>query len=583
VNALDRLPDPDATPSAPEAEAPQVEGFWTRERDRYPRPVSPLYASAVLPLLNQASARAYAEFGMPCDGIEFREIAGHVYSGEQPMDWKPGKGLLQPLAVRLNGELRRRAKAAAVARQEDKAYMVHRRWLLEDREKLADDAEELEQLDFTSMTDAELLDSWQRVSELAQRGADAHYGLETGYAFLMADLEAIVEDELALRDVNLPEAFSGLATAYREPAQALAEMAAQARASRDLRLAVIEQRPVPEIVAIDPGFRAALEDFLTRYGRRALKRELSEPTLEERPELIFRLLRNQVLLPPELLTDGEAEDRRQEVLVRILHAANEHSPEMKERVRAALERAETAHALRAENEALTAPLALMRYAALEFGRRLAGRDATYTDEDVFYLTQEEMTDHVSGGARLHLLVEQRRQSWAAACVSDSFLTLGEQPESHRDLLPDELKRNRDVLDAFLLASEARAATAENSGWNRRDDIKGQAASPGVVEGIACVVCGGCDFDVAEPGEVLVCREVPPSWALALGGITAIVSDGGGVLSDTALLAREFGIPAVTGTGNATTLLRDGDPVRVDGNRGFVYLLAAWQAPAIPTH
>ena len=122
---------------------------------------------------------------------------------------------------------------------------------------------------------------------------------------------------------------------------------------------------------------------------------------------------------------------------------------------------------------------------------------------------------------------------------------------------------------------------ESVAGNRRDEIKGQASSPGVAEGVARIVASEDDLVKAVPGEVLVCRYVTPGWSPAVASAAALVCDGGGLLSHAAVLARELALPAVCATGNATTLLQDGDPVRVDGSNGFVYLLPAWKAPSVP--
>lgn len=101
------------------------------------------------------------------------------------------------------------------------------------------------------------------------------------------------------------------------------------------------------------------------------------------------------------------------------------------------------------------------------------------------------------------------------------------------------------------------------------DVKGMGASPGVVEGPVRVVFDAADVGDVQPGEILVAPITAPSWAPAFSKAVGVVTDIGGLMSHAAIVCREYGIPAVTGTGNGTDELRTGDRVRVDGSTGAV--------------
>jgi pyruvate,water dikinase len=115
-----------------------------------------------------------------------------------------------------------------------------------------------------------------------------------------------------------------------------------------------------------------------------------------------------------------------------------------------------------------------------------------------------------------------------------------------------------------------------SGWlNAGADggnLGGMAASPGVVEGIARVVGSAEELSEVQEGEVLITRITAPSWGPVFGRIAAAVTDIGGMMSHAAIVCREYGLPAVTGTGSATASIRTGQRVRVDGNSGTVTVL-----------
>jgi pyruvate, water dikinase len=114
-----------------------------------------------------------------------------------------------------------------------------------------------------------------------------------------------------------------------------------------------------------------------------------------------------------------------------------------------------------------------------------------------------------------------------------------------------------------------AATAVGEGI----EVHGYAASQGVTEGVARVLTSVNDIGQIRDGEILVCPVTAPSWAPVFGKIKAAVSDIGGTMSHAAIVAREYGMPAVVGTGHATKRIRTGDRIRVDGNTGTVTVLS----------
>jgi phosphohistidine swiveling domain-containing protein/tetratricopeptide (TPR) repeat protein len=103
-------------------------------------------------------------------------------------------------------------------------------------------------------------------------------------------------------------------------------------------------------------------------------------------------------------------------------------------------------------------------------------------------------------------------------------------------------------------------------------VKGLPAAAGMVEGIARVVIGPEDFDKVQTGEILVCIMTNPAWVVLFSKIKGVVTDTGGVLAHTAVVAREFGIPGVVGTGDATQRIKSGDRIRVNGSTGMVDIL-----------
>ena len=107
-------------------------------------------------------------------------------------------------------------------------------------------------------------------------------------------------------------------------------------------------------------------------------------------------------------------------------------------------------------------------------------------------------------------------------------------------------------------------------------LVGHPASPGRAQGRVRVVDGPEEFSRFLPGEILVAKATAPAWTPLFAAAAAVVTDGGNLAAHASLVAREYGIPAVVGTGNATQILHTGQLVTVDGSAGIVEL----QGPAM---
>ncbi|MCB8946155.1 MAG: hypothetical protein H6658_20615, partial [Ardenticatenaceae bacterium] len=103
-------------------------------------------------------------------------------------------------------------------------------------------------------------------------------------------------------------------------------------------------------------------------------------------------------------------------------------------------------------------------------------------------------------------------------------------------------------------------------------VRGQAASAGVRQGRARLIHTLADAGKLQPGEVLITKAATPPWTPLFGVATAVVTDTGGILSHCAVIAREYGIPAVVGTGQATHIFRTGQLLEVNGTTGTVRII-----------
>ncbi|MHB8632084.1 MAG: PEP-utilizing enzyme, partial [Candidatus Limnocylindria bacterium] len=175
-------------------------------------------------------------------------------------------------------------------------------------------------------------------------------------------------------------------------------------------------------------------------------------------------------------------------------------------------------------------------------------------DDIFHLRIEDVREALATGADRRALVAERRRAF----------------ERDRRLRPP---RYIGTPPSAAIASSSIRDLGYRVQQTDRTLLRGVAASPGRGRGPVRLVNGAADFERFQPGDVLVCRSTTVSWVPLFTMASAIVADVGGALSHAALIAREFGIPAVCGTGTALETLIDGETVEVDGSAGTVRRIA----------
>jgi len=197
------------------------------------------------------------------------------------------------------------------------------------------------------------------------------------------------------------------------------------------------------------------------------------------------------------------------------------------------------------------------------------------EEDVFHLTQYELESAIidlmlawgvgttpRGVKHWPAIVAERKaaiEEWGKHTCPPA---LGNVPDAIDDPAINMLWGiTRENLDSWL-----------DDGSENEKELKGFAACSGVVEGTARVVKSVSEIHRIQQGDILVCQVTNPTWSPIFQKIGAAVSDIGGSMSHMAIVAREYGLPAVVGTGKATTLIKDGQRIRVDGGKGTVTIL-----------
>ncbi|MFJ3833273.1 rifamycin-inactivating phosphotransferase [Streptomyces sp. NPDC090046] len=330
-------------------------------------------------------------------------------------------------------------------------------------------------------------------------------------------------------------------------------------------------RPLPEVVAYlqdtrDEDFldglakltggteaRDAIEAYLDRYGMRCVGEiDITRPRWRERPVTLVPVILDNVRnfgpgAAERRFEQGRqrAQEKEQDVLSRLRALPDgdlkaDEAKRMIDRVRTFIGYREY------PKYNIISRYFVYKQALLEEAERLVEAGLVPEREDVFHLTFQELHDVV---------------------------------RSHRKVGQELLQERKDAFRAYHALTPPRVLTSEGealTGAYRRDDVPpgalvGVPVSAGTVEGRARIVLDMAQADL-EAGDILVTAFTDPSWSPLFVGIAGLVTEVGGLMTHGAVIAREYGLPAVVGVERATRLIRDGQRIRVHGTDGYVEIL-----------
>lgn len=439
------------------------------------------------------------------------------------------------------------------------------------------------------------------VTELIERSQESIAALErdirtkTGPALFDFLVEAFEEHKRVLGDpLNIRAIMAGMqATGWlndklqewlgEKNAADTLTLSAPDNVTSEMGLALLDVadviRPHAEVVAFlqgveDDGFldelakpaggteaRDAIEAYLDRYGMRCVGEiDITRPRWRERPSTLVPVILDHVRnfepgAAERRFEQGrqKAQKKEQDVLSRLRALPDgdgkaDEAKRMIDRVRAFIGYREY------PKYDIISRYFVYKQALLAEGERLVEAGVLPEKEDIFYLTFQELHGVVRSHQVDGPLIQQRK---------DAF-------RSYHALTPPR-----------VLTSDGEAVT----GAYRRDDVPagalvGVPVSAGTVEGRARVVLDMADADL-EAGDILVTPFTDPSWSPLFVGIAGLVTEVGGLMTHGAVIAREYGLPAVVGVEQATRLIRDGQRIRVHGTDGYVEILSPQPAGPRP--
>jgi pyruvate,water dikinase len=292
-------------------------------------------------------------------------------------------------------------------------------------------------------------------------------------------------------------------------------------------------------------FHARFQAFLAEYGHRETVSVVmsSSPTWCDAPEVVLGLITSMM---------GErrpAADQTGQALAELKRHPALRITALRRHVLSAVDAAKAGMAFREDSHFYaTMVLPPLRRALAELGRRLYETGVLADPADVNHLRFEELAGMADGGA----------------------LPAAERERYRRLVLARAAKRRE--LDGIPLLDTA----ALFANGHRRPGalVSGMPASCGQATGIVRIIRGPDEFGLLRSGEILVCPYTNPSWTPLFQRAAAVVVDAGGIASHAAIVAREYGIPVVMGTGSGTSVLQGGQLVHVDGTRGRVTVAVA---------
>jgi pyruvate,water dikinase len=511
----------------------------------------------------------FSEMGVFPETLEYREIGGWVYTRLVPPGGEEGKAPSPEL-------IRERVERSTETVRSDRFGKYLDQWPQWRSEFVAGVAE-LRDVDLGPLDDQALVGHLAEVMQFTLRAFDIHFLLHGINAVMLADLAFTCRDLLGWDDVRTLELLSGLSEASTEPAAALAGLTAIARKRPAVRRFIESgAEDASRLSEVDPEFAAAFSAYQGEFGFRTVRYEVAEPSIEETPSLTLSLVADQLRSGYDPAARAAEVARRREAVRAEARELLAGRPEAdRARFERVLDRAERWYPIREDNAPMTVsePFALIRRVALEMGRRLAESSVIDDPGDVFFLETGEAGAALAARADADCrdLVRRRQAERAWVLAHPGPATYGSEPTP--PVLGDLPAETRFVNEALVWLIERSGHFVKTSPQEAGPGLTGVPASGGSYTGPVRVLWSEADFEKLQPGDVLVCPVTSPAWSVLFPKVGALVTDAGGLLSHPAIIAREFHIPAVVGTGNATALLGDSQQATVDGTAGSVEVLA----------
>jgi pyruvate,water dikinase len=529
---------------------PPAPGYWERDAVHFPRPMT-RYWQEVHPAAFARGTGDFARFyGMLMGSLGSAYVHGYGYRSMVPVAEEEIPARFQRAAEVMQGKLWREQLHDWDERVKPDSINAHRA---------------VQSVDPGSLSDQELVEYLTRCRDHHAAMIAQHMRYTASAVVPTGDFLAHVGDWTDVPPAELLGLMRGTAPvsagASAELERLIAAFEADAQARELLASDDDPGQVLAALRALDGETGEAVSGYLDLVGYRLLDGfDISEPYALAMPDALVRAIR--IAVAGRDLEGADVEAAVADVRSKV---PEQHRAEFDE----LLGEARLTYRLRDERGVFSDIWAsgLMRRAVLEGGRRVAERGQIHEPVHLIDAGFDEMCSLVSDGtgpSADELAARATERTSRASTAAPR--SLGDPPPPPPDasgLPPDvaRLMRATGIALGHLFGS----SEAEHD----EQVLRGLAASPGIYEGPARLISGPSEFDRIVTGDVLVTQSTTEAFNILLPLLGAIVTDSGGLLSHSAIVAREYGIPGVVGTREATERIAEGVRVRVDGDAGEV--------------
>jgi pyruvate,water dikinase len=549
---------------------PPGKGPWELESTHFGRPMTTFARSYYAAGFVGGFREGLARYGMLLDYLKPGWANGFIYI--QPTPFGAPEGAMKPppapvlkLITRVVPKMRKRIAISEQAFANKQWRADLKSWDEVDKPAAIARHRQIQAIDVSALSDDDLV---AHLAEICKYGQDMTY-LHHKYT---ATTIAVSGDFIA-GVVEWTGASPGAAAALLRGTSRISngfavdelEAAAKAIAVRDpARDVLLSHEPasaVLETLSADPSAGDAVRAYLDAVRYRSLGYDVGDAYAGEMPEMLVGALRSVV--------EGAAADDSTPAVDKLrAQVPKEHVADFDDR----LAEARLVNRLRDERGAYSDGWAtgLIRRSLLEVGRRLTAAGKLTHPEHAVDLSCDEAMSMLPGGRGPSADEVAARVEWRTThTIADAppFLRALPPPPPPVELLPEAARRPAKAVNALMANLFGVADTP-----NEDRVLHGLSVNDGTYEGTARLIDSPDDFGRIKQGDVLVTRMTSPYFNVVLPLLGALVTDRGGQLSHAAIVAREYGIPGIVGTREATSKIADGARVRVDGTTGEVRIL-----------
>lgn len=538
------------------------------------RPVSRSTAAFFPAAATQGFRAGMERYGLLLEYIEFAVVNGFVYicargvGAPKGAKGPPPKFIFKVL-TKLHPEVRRRIRTMAEVFATKRWREDVARWDSEWKPAIMHENKELQAVDTRALSDAELTDYLRRCIDTVGRAVTRHHSLNATAMLPLGDFLSHVREWTGATPAEVLPLFRGASRVSQGAADELDALARAINASPDASTLLATGDPATIVEALSTRSDAvgnAMRQYIDVVGiRLATGYDLSDLTFAEMPALLVENIRATV--------SGRAAQSANDVAAREAALRDRVPAQHRQPFDELLAEARFTYRMRDERTYLNDMWSsgIARRAILAVGERLVAKGRLHQADHAVELTPLEMATMLAGGSGPSADETAAHVAYRTThTIHDAPPHLGGTPAGPppAEWLPPIAARAQRAIDIVL--GEMFAARPKQTAAAK---VTGFAASPGQVTGIARLVLDPRDMDRVRKGDLLITRATSPAYNALLPLIGGVVTDRGGTLSHAAVVAREYGIPAVVGTGNATELIKDGARVRIDGASGTVELFA----------